>query len=121
MKNLVITIYCIALLAIAGCGEEFATGFGSGTVATKVLVDDAQDKFIEAVAGLMAETENLNTQIDAVKDIEVKDFVKPETIEAVENLKSREKDPVTYIALASILANVLWGGKTLGEKKKNES
>jgi len=101
MKWIMIVLPCF--LFIGGCGEEFAAGFGTGAVSMAKMSNDAQDKFIKAVNELNAETVRLNAEIGAVKDIDIKTFVKPETIAAIESLKAQEKDPTLWIALASIL------------------
>jgi len=106
-----------SMFFVAGCGEEFAAGFGTGAIAMKKMSDDAQDKFIVAVNDLNAETERLNSEIGAVKDIDIEAFVKPETVELIESLKGREKDPMTWIALVSILGGAFFGGK-VHEKRK---
>lgn len=116
MKKLIMLLCLIVLLAIAGCGEPFAGGFASGAAAYKVMADDAQEKFIEAVNSLNEETAKINS---GVSGIEGTILVRPEMLEAIKGLKGREKDPVTWIALASILANAFWGGKTLEKRKKN--
>jgi len=118
-KVMLIAVTLMAtLLFVGGCGEEFAVGFGTGAAAMKTMADDAQEKFEIAVGELNAETKRLNTEIAVVKGIDVEDFIKPETVQAIKGLRGREKDPATWIALASILANAIWGGKTIGERKK---
>jgi len=92
----------LAVLA-AGCGEPFAGGFAAGAASYKAVADDAQSDFIEAVKALNSETGRLNDEIEVVKAINIKDFVKPEAITAIESLKGKEKDPTLWIALASML------------------
>ena len=100
-------------LFTAGCGEEFVAGFGSGVTAMGVMADDAEEKFINAVNELNAETKRINDNVDG---IEGTILVRPETLEAIRNLKGREKDPITWIALVSILANAFIGGKMTNKK-----
>ncbi len=116
MKAKVILV-CVLLCVVAGCVEEFSAGVGVGMVASENLLSDTQDKFIEAVNTMNAETAEINAKIEAVKSIEVSDFIKPEAIEAGEKLKGRAKDPVTWLALASLLGNAFWGGRTFEKKK----
>lgn len=115
MKWLII-IMILAVLTLTGC-QGFAGGFASGAATMKVLADDAQDKFIEAVNTLNAETAKLNAEISAVENINFKDFIKPETLAAIENLKGREKDPIFWLTLASVLGGGFFGGK-VHEKRK---
>ena len=122
MKSRILTICLVGVLALAGCGEgEFAGGFVTGLAAMEKMAEDAQDKFIVAVNELNAETAEINAKIEAVEAIEVKDFIKPETIAAIESAKSRTKDPVVWVALVSILANAFLGGKATERKKVNGS
>ena len=111
----VITLMCCVLLS--GC-TEFAGGFGAGAAAVSKIAEDSQKRFVEAVNELNDETARLNAGREAVESIDIETFINPETIDAVNSLKGREKDPVTWVALASILANMFWGGKTYGAKKK---
>lgn len=113
MKTLII----IAMLSLcAGCGEPFAVGFGTGAAAMQAMADESQNDFIEAVNALNAETNRLNTEIGAVKEIDVEAFIKPETITAIKSLKGIEKKPTTWLALASILANGIWAGRTIEKR-----
>ena len=92
------------VLMLAGCaGQEFTGGFVSGVAAMKVMAEDAQNDFIEAVNNLEAETARLNTEIEAVGNIDPSAFVKPETIAAIDKLKEQKDSPTLWIALASML------------------
>lgn len=117
MKKWLLTILTSVVLSlcVAGCGEPFAGGFVAGVASYEDLAGKAQDDFVEAVNALNAETTKINNNVD---NIEGSILVKPETLEAVKGLKGREKDPVTWVALASILANAFWGGKTVGSRKQ---
>jgi len=101
MKTLVISL--LLCLLVAGCGEEFAAGVGTGMAAMAKMSEDAQIRFIETVNALDAETARLNAEIGAVKDIDVSAFVKPEAVAAIDSLKEKANDPTLWIALASIL------------------
>lgn len=103
MKRIMLILALLLVAGVAGCGEEFAVGFGTGAATAKALADDAQERAIEAVNELNAETNKLNANIDAVKSIDVTDFVKPETVEAIKSLQGREKEITLWIALASLL------------------
>lgn len=108
----------VMVVLLAGCAEqEFAGGFASGAIAMKALAESSQTKFIEAVNELNAETTKLNAEISTVENIDIKDFIKPETFEAIENLKGREKDPIFWLTLASLLGGGFFGGK-VHEKRK---
>lgn len=112
---------CIGILlalACGGCGEEFMAGVGTGAIAAKKLSDDAQDRFIESVNALNKETTELNTKVDAVKDIDPETFIRPETRDAIESLKERGDDPVTWLALASLLTSGFFGGQAYTNRKK---
>ena len=104
MKTRFVTFTMFVLLGclLAGCAE-YAGGVATGAAAMKKVLDDSQDRFVTAVNELNVETERLNDKIETVKNIEVTDFIKPETIKAIESLKGREKDPALWIGLASLL------------------
>ncbi len=107
MKKLALTICLIVLAAaLSGCAE-YAAGFGSGATAMKIMSDEAQDNFIAAVNELNATTALIEGEVDGI----ALPSVKPETVAATESLKGRERDPVTWIALASLLANAFVGGR----------
>ena len=95
------------MLVSAGC-TEFAAGFGTGAVAMEKLKNDAEDAFIVAVNELNAETRRLNEGTEAAREVVL---VKPETLAAFENVKDRAKDPMTWIAFVSVLANAFGVGK----------
>lgn len=113
MKKLVSTI-CLIVLAVilSGC-TEYAAGFGSGATAMKIMSDEAQENFIAAVNELNATTALIEGEIDGV----ALPTIKPETTTAIESLRGREKDPVTWIALASLLTNAFMGGSTYAKRK----
>jgi len=115
MKYLITILACLML---AGCGEEFAAGVGTGMVAMTQMSEDAQTRFIETVNALDAETARLNAEIRAVKDIDVDSFIKPETRAAIDSLKERGNDPITWVALASVLGNAFFGGQSFANRKK---
>ena len=115
MKYLLLTI--VLCLLVAGCGSEFAGGFASGAAAMKVMGDKAQDDFIIAVNELNTETARLNKQKGAVMAIDPAVFIKPETKTAIGTLEKRAKDPVTWIALASMIATGFFGGKVHDRRK----
>lgn len=107
MKKLVSTICLIVLVAILSGCTEYAVGFGSGATAMKIMSDEAQENFIAAVNELNATTALIEDGIDGV----ALPSIKPETTAVLESLRGREKDPVTWIALASLLTNAFMGGK----------
>lgn len=105
-------------MLVAGCGEPatFMAGAGSGVAAMKAMSDDAQDRFIEAVNVLNAETTKINERMDAIDGTIL---VRPETLEAIKNLKGREKDPAFWIAIASILGGGFFGGQAYSKRSKS--
>lgn len=109
-KWILVMVVCVLL---TGC-ESFTTGFVAGVSASKALADKAQEDFIGAVNALNEETAKINSGIEG---IEGAILIKPETLEAVKGLKNRANDPVTWIALASLLGNAIWGGRTIEKKK----
>lgn len=111
MKLMTICLIVLAA-ALSGCAE-YATGFGSGAAAMKIMNDKAQEDFIAAVNELNATTALIKGEVEGI----ALPTVKPETTTAVESLRGREKDPVTWIALASILANAFWGGSAYAKRK----
>ena len=106
-------LMCVPLLFVMGCGEEFAAGVATGAAAMETLSTDAQLDVIEAVNKLNAETERLNNATSEVGSAVV---VKPGTLEAIESLKGREKDPVTWMALLSLLGNGVWAGRAIEKR-----
>jgi len=102
MKSVMLIVMLAVCLCCVGCLQEFGAGVATGVVAAEKLSEDAQNRFIEAVNAMNEETAKLNANVDA---------------EALQSLKGREKDPVTWIALASVLANAFLGGKAVGKKK----
>ncbi len=114
MKTIAICVLLSCFLA--GCAE-YAGGFATGAAAMKKVMDDSQDRFFEAVDNLNEETAKINA---GVKGIEGTILVKPETLDAIKGLKGREKDPVTWIALASIFANAFFGGKGYASRKATQ-
>lgn len=107
MKKLVSTICLIVLAAILSGCMEYAAGFGSGATAMTIMNNEAQENFIAAVNELNETTALIENQIDGI----VLPSVKPEMTTAIASLRGREKDPVTWIALASLLTNAFMGGK----------
>jgi hypothetical protein len=118
MKYLITILVCLMLAMVAGCGEEFAAGVGTGMAAMSKMSEDAQTRFIETVNALDAETARLNSQIDAVQDIDIETFVNPETADAIKSLKDRKNNPVTWVALASVLGSAFFGGQSYANRKK---
>ena len=107
---------CVLLLLVAGCGEEFAAGVASGVATAKAISDDSQDRFIAMAHELDAKTEEMRVTKEAVGSLAPKDFIRPETIEAIEGLKDRTKDPVTWLALLSLLGNGVWAGRAVEKR-----
>ena len=69
---------------------------------------------------LNEETAKLSVQKEAVEKIDYTAFIKPEAVAAIESLKGREKDPMTWFALVSLLANGIWAGRTIEKKVKTK-
>jgi len=104
----------LMLFVLCGC-NEFAGGFGAGAAAMKRLSDDAQADFVESVELLNAATAENEAAAGAAGEY-VGGLVKPETIRAIASLKGREKDPATWIALFSLLANGVWAGRAIEKR-----
>ena len=115
-----IVLTMLVLLCVAGCGEPLTQGFVAGVATEKALADTVQKDFVRAVNALNAKTQELDIKREAIRDIDMESFIKPETVEAFRSLEGRENDPLTWIALASVLGNIFWGGKAYGERKKKE-
>ena len=125
MKNLdwgllLATLICVVfwagvIILCSGCGEEqaFIAGLGVGIAGMAEMAEDSQDEFVAAMNNIDALTAELNALAGSYEGL-----VKPETIAAIEKMKDRTKDPVAWIALASILGNAFLGGR--GSKKKTE-
>lgn len=97
------------ILFIAGCGEPFIAGTVTGA-ALEEWADGVQDKFVVATNNIATRTDELNAGLEAAKDIVI---VNPETLEAWGQIKGREKDPMTWVALAQGLGLATWFGKYL--------
>ena len=112
MKAKVMLTICLCLL-VAGC-EEYAGGIVTGAAAYKKLMEDAEARALNVINEVNAKTAELEAQKEILEET---GLVSPEMKEAIESLKGREKDPVTWVALASVLANMFWGGATYGKKR----
>ena len=109
MKKVLI---CALLIGLAGCGE-FGGGVVAGGTAVKLLVEEKERDFVAAVNEIDAVTAEINAALKLYNP-EVKD----ETMAAIAELKKRvdTKDPITWVAIASILGNALWGGTAIKRK-----
>jgi hypothetical protein len=117
MKRVILMLAIIIVslsgcMALTGCGEEFAAGMGVGAI----LAEDANNDLLESIVLLNAKTAEINEQVMNTEGLIV---IQPETMEAIRNLKGREKDPVTWIALASIIVNAFAGGKFFTNRKNS--
>ena len=105
------------LFVVSGCAiEPFTAGVASGATATLALAEKANSETMNAINKLNLTTAEINEVIDAVDGTMV---IRPDTIEAIKGLEGREKDPVTWIAIASIIANAVAAGR-VSKKGKNE-
>ena len=105
-------IICLVAVLLCGC-TEFAGGFAAGAATATKLADGAQADFLEAYNAVLIETKEL----EEMKEMPLP-VIRPEVVAAVGDIKDRAKDPITWVALASLLANAFAGGKILN--KKNE-
>ena len=104
-------VICMAIL-LSGC-----TPVEQGTaVVIATTFAEAQVKATEALNAVNTETIRMNELADGMRGAVL---LTPELAEAASKMKGREKDPVTWVAAASILANMFWGGKTYGKRKSN--
>ena len=95
-------------MLLVGCGEaEFVGGFASGVASMTRLSEETQNRFVDAINELEAETARINS----LRDNLVVPVVKPATIRAAEKAYDRAKDPVSWIALASIVGNAVGIGR----------
>jgi len=114
-----VCVLCVLVLAsggllLSGCVEQ-AVWSASSMVAMNEVVNDSQERFLDAVNTLNTETNRINTAVDNIEtsindNIEVM-TIKPETREAFDRLKGRERDPVAWVAVGSIIANAIMGGR----------
>ncbi len=102
------------MFTCAGCGVEEVLWTASGMAAMNEVSNDAQNRFLDAVNTLNEETNRINTAVG-----EIETSINPVATEAYETLKGREKDPVTWIAFASILGNAIMGGRASKKKIGN--
>lgn len=117
MKTLTMLICALLMLGVlAGCngGEPFVGGLVTGATGMKVWLDEKNEEFIAAVNEIDARTDEINSALE-LYDSEGKD----EIMAAIAELKKRvdTKDPVVWVAIASVLANALWGGTAIGKRK----
>ena len=110
---LIICLVAIALggLFVSGCVEQ-ALWTTSGMVAMNEVANDSTERFLDAVNTLNTETNRINAAVDSIEtSINDSLAIKPETREAYDRLKGREKDPVTWVAAGSLIANAIMGGR----------
>ena len=112
-------VLCVIALIIGGlffggCVEQ-ALWTASGITAMNEVANDSTERFLDAVNTLNVETNRINTAVDnietAINDSIVVNEIKPETWGAYDRLKGREKDPVTWVAAGSLIANAIMGGR----------
>lgn len=111
-----ITLLLIIILSLSGCLVltsciEYVAGVGTGIG----LAQTAQADLIKAVDSLDAKTLEINNELERVEGLLV---ITPKEVEAIQSLKGREKDPVTWIAMVSILINVFAGGRIFTNRKR---
>ena len=119
MKKLIVMLVLCLLLGVVGCSEPFTSGVVSGVVVTKAWSDKVQADGVASIKAVEAEKVKLDALYEDMVALGKETIlIHPETIEAINSLKGREKDPVTWIALASVLANAFGAGKIVSNKKK---
>jgi len=110
----------MSLLTLTGCtgAEAFIAGASTGA-ALQDIADQSQDELILSIQEVNKKTNELNDISERIKGIANSEglpvsnsIVKPEMIAAIKSLKGREKDPMTWIAIASVLANMIWAGRS---------
>ena len=117
MKTLIVTL-TLAVLLLSGC-EAFTAGAVTGAATMAELAAQVNRDAREAIAATTEEAERLNALREGMIAIGKNTvLIEPETLEAIKGLKNRESDPLTYVALASIIANAFMGGKM---KKNGQS
>jgi hypothetical protein len=95
---LLITIMLYVSLACSGCGAEFSGGVATGAALSEIA-HKAETDLIGTINAMNAETARYNEAIGTIK-----------------GLKGREKDPVIWLALASVIGNAVSIGRA--SKKK---
>ena len=114
MKTLLFfVITVVAVFSITGCIEPYSAGVGSGIAVMDKLSSNAQDKFITAILEINKKTDEFKA---ALAETEGTMFIKPETLDAARGINARAKDPVTWVALVSMLANAFVGGNKFGSR-----
>lgn len=125
MKKLITIMFALVLAAIlltcTSCiSETCATGVAV-LAGTAKIMDDTNNDAVAIVTAVKEKTAELN---ETYRDmVDLKDeivIVSPETIGAIEDMKDMKDDPVTWVALASILANAFLGGNAVGKKKRTD-
>jgi hypothetical protein len=94
-------IMAMSILFICGCGAEYAGGLATGVVIEEIA-RSAENNLLNAITDINETTARLNSESGSI----------------IKSFKGKEKDPTTWIALASVLANAFWGGKSYGGKRK---
>ena len=107
MKLIILII--IILLSVSGCSEPFIAGTVTGA-AIEEWADGIQEDFVIAANKVAVRTKELNIELDSTKGAVI---IKPETVAAYRAHKGREKDPITWIAVAESLGLAAWFGKWL--------
>jgi len=113
MKIYLILLMLLPVFFIGGCTESASVA--GGALGMKIIAEEAQNRLVDAINVLNEETIRINNTID---EIEGTVLIKPETLKAVEGVKEREKDPVTWIALVSLLSNAFLSGRGIKKVKK---
>lgn len=111
MKYVLISVVLAVLLA--GCGQEFGLGFGTGAAVMAKMAEDAQEDFIAAVDAIDAQAADLNA---LAASYSTKGLIKPETVAAIEKVKGFKDNPVAWVAIAEALA-IAFGAGVLKKKK----
>ena len=125
LRELVVVL-CLLVLAFgslfsSGC-VELALWTASGITAMNEVANDSTERFLDAVNTLNTETNRINTAIDNIEtSIKESIAIKPQTREAYDKLKNRTKDPVTWVAAGSLIANAVLGGRASIKRPSTES
>lgn len=115
MKRFIFIVLCVGYLMISGCeigGMVYDPNAKdpNSVVTIEDVSNDIQGRIIKGIRNLNRETEGINNGIT----------IQPETADAIDSLKGRAKDPVTWVAVVSVLAGAVLGAKSYRRKKNVE-
>jgi hypothetical protein len=101
MRYLILISILFSALFLSGCGEEYIAGVTTGATIMN-LANQAQDELVGVTGQVIARRDELQAELDA-------GF-------AAWAMVGREKDPMTWIAIAEAFGLTTWLGMALKKR-----